>query len=297
MKPTISVIIPVYNRSWQLIRALDSLVNQTDNEFEVVVCDDGSTEDIRAVVQPYLHQLQLRYVCIDNSGGPARPRNVAASLASGEWLSFLDSDDWWDDERISVVRAALGDEVDLLYHRLRVVCADGINKPREKRKVIGDGLRVDALRHMFLYGNPIPNSAALLRTSWFKKIGGLSEDRDLVALEDFDAWLRVAEEGGRIQFLDQVLGSYWLGDDAISGSSQRQIAKQEYLNARHEGFIPDDVFSYVVAINRLRMATLLLRVSDNEKQRVKRLLQDARPLPTMRLRLERLLRQVQAICQ
>lgn len=293
MTPVISVIIPVYNRGWQLKRALDSLLCQTDGDFEVIVCDDGSTEDIGAVVEPYLSQLQLRYIRIENSGGPARPRNVAASHACGEWLAFLDSDDWWDNERIAVVKALLHDEADLLYHRLRVVCADEIKRPREKRKVIGDRLRCDVLRHMFLYGNPIPNSAAVLRTSWFKNIGGLSEERELVAFEDFDAWLRVAEAGGEIQFLNQILGSYWVGEDAISGVSEYQVAKQEYLFAKHRSFIPLEIFEYVGAINRLQLATLKLRAVGKDKGQARRLLLSAYPLPTFYLMLKRWVRLLQ----
>ena len=81
MTPQISVVIPVYNRSWELRRALESLARQTTKNFEVVVCDDGSAEDIRAVVTTFEHQLDVQYQRIENSGGPARPRNVAIGLA------------------------------------------------------------------------------------------------------------------------------------------------------------------------------------------------------------------------
>lgn len=259
MSSLISIIIPVYNRGWQLQRALDSLVRQTDADFEVIVCDDGSREDIRAVVEPYQRNLNLQYCRIDNSGGPARPRNVAASRASGVWLSFLDSDDWWDDDRIAVVKAALNDGADLLYHQLRVVCAEGLKNPRERRKVIGDPLRGDALRHMFLFGNPIPNSATLLRRSWFEKIGGMSEDKSLVALEDFDAWLRVAEAGGCVRFLDRALGSYWVGEDAISAVSPALVQRNVALYERHSVHIPDAIRECTVAANNYRIGSLLLR--------------------------------------
>ncbi len=289
----LSVIIPVFNRSWQLARALDSLVIQTDRDFEVVICDDGSTEDIHAVVQPYLHQLQLRYIRIDNSGGPARPRNTAVSHASGEWLSFLDSDDWWDADRIAVIKSSLNEDSDLIYHRLRVVCAPGLIKPREKRRIIGEDLRCDPLSHMFLYGNPIPNSAALIRSSWLKKIGGLSEDRELVSLEDFDAWLRVVESGGRIKFLERTLGSYWVGEDAISGISKSQAIKQKILFERHRKLIPEDVREHACAINRLNLATLMLKAGGRKRRQAAKLLHGARPLPSAYMRIKRLARLVQ----
>lgn len=177
MTPLISIVIPVYNRSWELRRALDSLLRQTTRNFEIIVCDDGSSEDIQAVVQPFRDQLDLQYVRIANSGGPARPRNVAISHARGAWIAFLDSDDWWDAERMAVVSTALEGDVDLLYHPLRVVRAPGLKRTRERRQVIGEAPRGDVLRHMFLFGNPVPNSAAVVRRSCLAQLGGSPRTR------------------------------------------------------------------------------------------------------------------------
>ena len=97
----LTVVIPTYNRSHELVRALDSLVAQTDTGFEVIVCDDGSTEDIASAIQGFHGRLRLRLMRIDNSGGPARPRNVATQAATTRWISYLDSDDWWYPSRMA----------------------------------------------------------------------------------------------------------------------------------------------------------------------------------------------------
>jgi hypothetical protein len=91
----------------------------------------------------------------------------------------------------------------------------------------------EALRHMALLGNPIPASAAVVRRSLLERIGGMCEDPNLVAFEDFDTWLRLAESGARISYLDAILGSYWIGDDAISAMSEKQIHRQVFLFDRH----------------------------------------------------------------
>lgn len=233
MTPFISVIIPVYNRPRELRRALQSLADQTFRDFEVIICDDGSIEDVASVVESFQGILHVGYRRIDNSGGPARPRNVAVSMAKGIWISFLDSDDWWDEDRMAEVAAALGNEVDLLYHPMRLVAKEGRPARRGMHKTVGFQMRGEPLRHMALFGNPIPNSAAVVRRSILNQIGGICEDRGLVAFEDFDAWLRLVEIGARIKFLDRTIGSYWIGDDAISAMSERQIRGQILLFERH----------------------------------------------------------------
>lgn len=285
MIPRISVIIPVYNRSWELRRALESLVCQTERNFEVVVCDDGSTEDIRAVLAPFESQMDVCYQRIENSGGPARPRNVAIRLARGEWIAFLDSDDWWDATRMAVVGAALGDDIDFLYHPLRVVTAQGLTRTPERRSMIGEPLRSEALRHMALFGNPVPNSAAVVRRSMLMQIGGICEDPAIVA-EDFDTWLCLAEAGARIHFLSDVLGSYWVGEDGISIFSNRQIAGQIALFKRHAPRFNSDLRCVAEACHNYAIGSLLLQLGENNKLASDYLLQ-ARNLPLLKMRIKR----------
>ncbi|GAB6111210.1 glycosyltransferase family 2 protein [Desulfomicrobium salsuginis] len=120
----LTVVIPTFNRSQELIRSLDSLVAQSNPNFEVIVCDDGSTEDIASAINGFNTRLCLRLLRIDNSGGPARPRNFATKSATTRWISFLDSDDWWFPSRIARLRAALSDDSDIVYHPLVVERAD-----------------------------------------------------------------------------------------------------------------------------------------------------------------------------
>lgn len=289
MTPRISVVIPVYNRSRELHRALESLACQTVRDFEVVVCDDGSTEDIRAVLAPFEGRFDVRYQRIENSGGPARPRNVAIGMARGEWIAFLDSDDWWDDKRLAVVGVELGADVDLLYHSLRVVTAIGLTRTLERRAVIGDPLQGPGLRHLALFGNPVPNSAAVVRRSLLMQIGGICEDRSIVAVEDFDTWLRLLESGARIRFLDQVLGSYWIGEDGISTFSRRQIDRQVALFERHLPRFSAELRVEAEACHNYSIGAQLLQLGGSHNL-ARQYLMQARNLPSLSMRLKRLMK-------
>lgn len=91
--PRVSVIIPTYNRENYVVKALDSVLNQKFKDYEIIVVDDGSTDDTKKIViNKYGHR--LRYIYQENSGVSAA-RNTGIKVAKGEWLAFLDSDDEW----------------------------------------------------------------------------------------------------------------------------------------------------------------------------------------------------------
>ena len=239
---TVTVVIPTYNRSVELDRALASLTIQTDPDFSVFVCDDGSVEDIQAVVARYAGRLDIACERIENSGGPARPRNIGLAQANTEWVSFLDSDDWWRPERMATMRATLSDDVDVVYHSLRVSRATAghdSTATSETGKIIGHALRdADPLTHMLRFGNPLPTSASLVRTALMRAIGGFDDSRALASVEDFDAWLRLATRGARFRFVDRPLGFYWVGDDNISAFTPRRYERQRTLFERQLTLLP-----------------------------------------------------------
>lgn len=238
----ITVIIPVFNRSGELTRALDALVAQSDPDFEVIVCDDGSSEDISAVTRNYTDKLRLQLLRIDNSGGPARPRNVAAAAAQSHWISFLDSDDWWLPNRMARIKTELDGSHEIVYHQLRVARSDkNIQAKPAHGSLLGDPLRVsDPLLHMIRFGNPLPTSATTIRRELMLNIGGFDESRALASVEDFDAWLRLCSQGARLKFVPEALGVYWVGADQISTFNERQYERQQNLFIRQIGLLPQE---------------------------------------------------------
>jgi glycosyltransferase involved in cell wall biosynthesis len=283
----ISVVIPVYNRSQELRRALDSLLRQTFTEFEVLVCDDGSTEDIAAVVDEYRNRLDIHFQRIVNSGGPARPRNHAITLARYPWIAFLDSDDWWMEQRLATIAPLLDNDVDLLYHPLQVVTEAGLTRVPERRAVIGTAMSCAPLRYMMCFGNPLPNSAVVVRKELLREIGGINEDLQLVA-EDFDTWLCLVEHGARVHFVDQVLGFYWVGKDGISSFSRRQLDGQIALFERHLPRLPLELRPDAQACHDFTVGSLALQLGDLTMARDH--LWRAKHLPLWSLRAKRWLK-------
>lgn len=96
---TVSVVIPVYNGSRLLQRAVDSTVNQYDG-MEVLIVDDASTDNIGQVVKKYANDPNIRYIKNERNMGAAYSRNRGVTLARGEYIAFLDADDWWEPGKI-----------------------------------------------------------------------------------------------------------------------------------------------------------------------------------------------------
>src|SRR5262245_27160007 len=98
--PKVSVVMPVYNREKYVGKAIESVLTQTFTNFELLVIDDGSTDRSRAIVQSYV-DARIRLFCNDANEGIPKTRNKAIALARGEYIAFVDSDDWVYPERLA----------------------------------------------------------------------------------------------------------------------------------------------------------------------------------------------------
>lgn len=101
---TVSVIIPYYNRKETIIRALDSVKNQTYKDFEIIAIDDGSNDETAEIVEQYIlenNNLKFKHIHQKN-GGPSKARNRGIIEADGKYLAFLDSDDTWKEDKLKI---------------------------------------------------------------------------------------------------------------------------------------------------------------------------------------------------
>lgn len=210
----ISVIIPTYNRSIKLERALSSLVEQDFQDFNVIVSDDGSEDDTEYVVSKYSSLLKITYIKNLHSGLPAIARNRAIQSSHAQYLAFLDSDDWWDSNKLSISIDVLKNGYDFVCHPLRIYSEayeNYIGSVTKTRK-----FRSDVANDLLFCGNCIPTSSVVLDRKYLTGVGGFSTDPNLRSWEDFDAWIKVAGLTNRFLMLSTTIGSYSLSEDSIS---------------------------------------------------------------------------------
>jgi len=226
-----SVIIPTYNRAIFLKRALESLVAQDEKDFEVIVYDDGSTDHTAQIVADFSKRLNIKYLYAENWGGPAKPRNEGIKKAQGEWISFLDADDWWYPTKLSNIKAHLA-EADIIYHRLDLFTSKGKQKYVGKGRALNDPTFVDIL----INGNAVPFSSATVKLSKIKEVHYFSEEKKLVAVEDLDFWLKLAKIKATFKLIPKSLGAFWLDGNNITEFSERQ---EKRIRTIYEKYIPD----------------------------------------------------------
>ncbi len=183
----VSIIIPTYNRADKLYISLLSLTNQTFKDFEVIVCDDGSIDNTKEVVEGFSSQLNITYNSDNNFGGPAKPRNRGIRLAKGEIIAFLDSDDWWFPNKLEVSLKYL-QQYDFIYHDLQKYNSHSVFKGIVKGRILSG----DVFKNLLINGNCIPNSSVMIKRNIIELVGYFSEDKNLIAVEDYEYWLRVS---------------------------------------------------------------------------------------------------------
>ena len=203
-EPAISVVIAAYNHGKYVDKAIRSVLDQTFGDFEIIVLDDGSTDNTREIVSSFSDE-RIRYHYQPNSGLPASGRNKGMSLSSGAYISLLDGDDFWYREKLQKSKQALDDmpEAGLVCHNEAIVHDDKV-----LRYTSYGPYRDDMYRQLLFEGNRLHSSAVTLRREIFFNDGfKFSEDRRLFTIEDYEYWLRLSRRY-RFYFLPDVLGCY-----------------------------------------------------------------------------------------
>ncbi len=215
--PLISVVIPTYNRACDLERALKSVQFQTFTNWEVLIVDNHSDDNTDDVVSGF-NDPRMRLFKIHNNGVIAASRNMGISHAIGEYIAFLDSDDWWTPAKLRLSLEALDAGSDIVSHDLYVVTRS--DQRVFWKKVRSRELKSPVFDDLLASGNGLLNSSVVVRKRLLVEIGGVSEEPDLIGVEDFDTWLRISKLTDKFKRIQHTLGYYWLGGGNISNEDK-----------------------------------------------------------------------------
>lgn len=229
MKPLVSIVIPTYNRARELERALRSVFAQTYSNWEAIVVDNNSNDNTDGVLQSF-NDSRVRLFKIHNNGVIAASRNKGIREASGEYLAFLDSDDWWTPKKLEVSIQHVEQGYDVCFHDLWGMRHEKrqIFKKRMKGRPVFQPVYADLINK----GNAISNSSAIARTELLRQVGGQSEDPELIAAEDYECWLRISKVTDRFIYIPITLGYYWMGGENIT-NPKRSLVNLKRLQELH----------------------------------------------------------------
>jgi glycosyltransferase involved in cell wall biosynthesis len=225
--PVISVIIPTYNRSADLKRALRSVFAQTLQDFEVIIVDNHSSDDTDTMLAE-LNDPRIQLQKIHNKGVIAASRNQGIRSAKGKYIALLDSDDWWIENKLELSVKQLEKGYDLTFHEMWVVSSEDQKKGR---KIGSKPLFYPVYQDLLKKGGVISNSSVVVRKEIIQKVNGFSEEQDLILVEDYDCWLRISTYTERFFFISESLGYYWnSGQNSSNNLNQILIANQRLFD-------------------------------------------------------------------
>jgi glycosyltransferase involved in cell wall biosynthesis len=187
--PIVSIIIPTYNRTKYLALTLESISLQTCQDFEIIVIDDGSSDDEAKLLCKRYEK--VKYIKISNSGGPAKPRNIGIQNSKGRYLAFVDDDDLWMPNKLEKQIEILDNNPDfgLVHSCCEVIDENGVSKD----KIVGRPGTL-GLKHGDVSLRMIGNWTVMMPTSFVRKevvskVGFFNEEI-IPALEDVEYWSR-----------------------------------------------------------------------------------------------------------
>lgn len=213
--PFFSIVIPTFNREKIIRIAIDSVLSQSFQDFEIIVIDNGSSDNTNQIIKSYSNS-KLKYFYQIGSGSPASPRNKGISESSARWICFLDSDDYWLPNKLESLHEAIlmNKEVDVFYH-YEIMLNQKTGKEvllSHRRKLLN--MYEDLLEN----GNQLSTSATTVRRSFLIEHQlFFNESPDFAIVEDYDLWLRIAFKKAKFFLLKEALGVYVVnGQNLIS---------------------------------------------------------------------------------
>lgn len=237
----VSVIIPVYNASNYVAKAINSVLAQGYNNYEIIVVDDGSTDETREVLNGY--EDRIRYV-YQNNAGPAKARNTGIKQARGDYITFLDADDLWLPDKLEKQLSFFNihPQYSLVFTDMQhIVGANVIHKSYLKEKnyqyLSSGSIYENLLRECFIF-----TPTVMVKRECLERVGFFNEN--LRIAEDYDLWLRIADKF-QIGFLDQPL----------------------VIRNRHKNNLTEDRYLYI--ISGIQMMEELYRKDKGSKRRKK----------------------------
>jgi glycosyltransferase involved in cell wall biosynthesis len=232
MLKKISVVMPTYNHGKYIKFAIDSVLKQTYINIELIIIDNFSTDETEYIIKSFSDK-RIIYNKLSNNGIIAKSRNLGILLASGYWVAFIDSDDYWTKDKLYKCFCNMElTGVNISYHKL--YCHQFLNNVISQiGRLEAKNLEENTFNKLIVNGTGLTTSAFMIKLSCIKKANGFREDADLVGGEDYDLWMRLAKSGEHFLFINEYMGSYLIGGNHVT-SADRALKIIAYLQIEYK---------------------------------------------------------------
>ncbi|MDD3324197.1 MAG: glycosyltransferase family A protein [Sulfurospirillaceae bacterium] len=211
-----SIVIPAYNREKELHVAIQSVLAQTHQDFELIIVDNGSTDATKAVVQSYRDiDKRVKYFWQENSGSPAGSRNTGIKHAKAEWVAFLDSDDYWYPRKLEVVARMIKNHPSVIaisHYEDKMVDGDFHSMLEH-----GKTLFAKPYNELLFNGNSLSTSAMCVKKEKLLEVGLFDTRKEYFAVEDYDMWMKLSLVG-EFRYIKESFGVFNISGTNMSGN-------------------------------------------------------------------------------
>ena len=225
----ISVLVPTYNCVPYLKRALESVLNQTFKDFEIIVINDGSVDNTKKVVESYqkANPGKIVYIYQENQG-VAVARNAGIKAAKSDYLALLDADDIWCPDRLEKGMETIGSDpgIGLVHANITRVDENGMTLSTPVRDL--KYLTGPMFENIFLRKADIACPTVLFRKACCDEVGLFDPHLTRLGCEDRELWLRIARKF-KIVYIDQVLALYRVRLNSMSNNQQKMLKARLYV--------------------------------------------------------------------
>ena len=220
-KMKVSVIIPVYNSEKYIEQTIDSVLNQTYKNIEIIVINDGSIDNTEKILESYVNKNQIIYIKKEN-GGPAAARNLGIKQAQGEYVAFLDSDDIWEPNKIEeqIKLTAKQKEPVVIFSKRFLLPS----LKHDDTKLFSGYIYKNLIKNNF-----ITNSSVFIDRKIINDIGQINESPTLFAIEDYEYWLRISKKYCFF-YVDLPLVGYRIHEKQINKTTKKHQISKLLLN-------------------------------------------------------------------
>jgi len=248
MDPVFSVVIPTYNQAGLLEKAIRSVINQSFEDWEIIVIDNYSSDDTQEVIKR-LNDTRIQYIKFRNRGVIAASRNKGISFARGTYIAFLDSDDLWHPSKLSRCLDYLSRAADAVCHGMRI-CRNG----RYGSDFIPKRPEHDFYETLLYDGNSvITTSTVIVKKDLLEKYGGFCESPDVITAEDYDLWLRLLKQRVHWSVIPEILGEYTMHSANSSNNVIRQMQAEYAVLREHTRELSNRSLSIRMRIKKRQM--------------------------------------------
>lgn len=229
-EPLVSIITPVYNGESYIQETIESVLNQSYQNWEMIIVNNGSTDSSAQIVNS-IDDKRIRLLELDsNSGGPAKPRNIGIDNAKGKYMAFLDADDVWLPLKLEkqITYLEENEDVDICYTLAYIIDQDSKKQHLFNNQRFYNKLKyLISKKNILFYTNYININSVVMKNT---KVIKFEEDRNLVALEDWKYWIDNQQDNKNLQLLDEILLHYRVHSNSTSDrGSDKGYRKATYM--------------------------------------------------------------------